>query len=470
MCAILRSMTWNAPSPKRSTVRRGRPLTVLRMRSRRDLPVAHRPAHGAGVRARIFALLWFSLLFWASAYLALVTISGHTYLRSIAFGLASIFALWLILGALFSNGEPIPVPSWYLWCALAAWAGWSVASLGWSVHPAYTRAELGTEIAWGMATATIFYVAARSGAAFRALTVAAVACAGFLSALAVYAAIASGFFDAEHALVRSHGGAGAFSTYLVLVMPLLPLLLAPKPVGFGSGLWPLSISLAVFALLLVAARLTENRMIWVALAAGFLVAALLAAWRWRARLVRAPKRWGGVLLVLLLLLGALFVDAAVQRARTNFKPDTPVAQSFADDPRFVVWQYAFERIRERPWTGFGFGKAILSEELRAELQDPMLAHAHNLFVSQWLQTGAIGVAALVAMLAALTWSYWTFVRGPDGTLAAIGLAGLVMLVTFVVKNLTDDFMVRPTSKEFWALNAVLVGYGLRRALAAPANI
>ena len=63
------------------------------------------------------------------------------------------------------------------WCALAAWSGWSVASLGWSLHPAYTKAELGTEIAWRMATATIFYVAARSAASFRTLTVAAVACA-----------------------------------------------------------------------------------------------------------------------------------------------------------------------------------------------------------------------------------------------------------------------------------------------------
>lgn len=439
------------------------------MRSRRDIPVIHVPARGAGMRARIFALLWFSLLFWACTYFALVTISGHTYLRSIAFGLAQIFALWLILGALFSGGEPIPVPPWYLWSALIAWSGWSAASLGWSLHPAYTKAELGTEIVWGVATATIFYVSARSSSSFRTLTVVAVACAGFLSALAVFAAMSAGSFDQAHALVRSHGGAGAFSTYLVLVMPLLPLLLAPKPVGFGSGPWPLSITVAVFALLLVAARLTENRMIWVSLAVGFLLAALLAAWRWRARLVRAPMRWSGVLLVLLVLLGALFVDAAGQRARNNFKPDTPVAQSFADDPRFVLWQHTFERIRERPWIGFGFGKSILSEELRDELRDPMLAHAHNLFVSQWLQTGAIGVATLIALLAALTWCYWTFLRAPDGTLAALGLAGLVMLMTFVVKNLTDDFMIRPTSKEFWALNALLIGFGMRelRRRASP---
>jgi hypothetical protein len=38
-----------------------------------------------------------------------------------------------------------------------------------------------------------------------------------------------------------------------------------------------------------------------------------------------------------------------------------------------------------------------------------------------------------------------------------------MLLAFVVKNLTDDFMIRTTSKEFWALNAMLIGYGIRRA-------
>jgi len=53
-------------------------------------------------------------------------------------------------------------------------------------------------------------------------------------------------------------------------------------------------------------------------------------------------------------------------------------------------------------------------------------------------------------------------REKDGTVAAIGLAGLVVLIAFVAKNLTDDFMIRPTSKEFWAINALLVGYGIRR--------
>jgi len=44
----------------------------------------------------------------------------------------------------------------------------------------------------------------------------------------------------------------------------------------------------------------------------------------------------------------------------------------------------------------------------------------------------------------------------------MGTVGLVLLFMFVIKSMTDDFMIRPTSKEFWALNALLVGYGMRR--------
>ena len=109
------------------------------------------------------------------------------------------------------------------------------------------------------------------------------------------------------------------------------------------------------------------------------------------------------------------------------------------------------RIRERPWLGFGFGKSILREELRGSLGNPLLAHAHNLFVSQWVQTGAIGVLTLLGLLAALAWRYGSFCavrRRHAGGSSASG--GLTLLAAFVVKNLTDDFLVRPTSKEFWA--------------------
>ena len=98
-------------------------------------------------------------------------------------------------------------------------------------------------------------------------------------------------------------------------------------------------------------------------------AAALAAWRWRGRLTRAPKRWSLVLLVLLAAFAVLFVDATLQRARTVRLPEATVAKALADDPRFLLWQHTFERIAQRPWTGYGYGKSILREELQGEMGD-----------------------------------------------------------------------------------------------------
>jgi len=410
----------------------------------------------------MFAFLEWSALVWACVYLALVAITGHTYIRSIAFGIAAGCSLWLVLGALFSDAPPIPRPDRHVVVAILAWAGWSAASWTWSIHPAYTLGEIGTEIGWGLATAVIFYVAARSGSAFRTIVTVALGAAAWLSCLAIYVVLADPGADPERLLVTHHGGVGAFSTYLVLVVPLVPLVVAPRRAGYGVGPRSLVAAGATFVLLLAGARITENRMVWVALAAGFVTAAMLAAWRWRARLIRAPKRWGLLLAALLTIFVILFADATLQRAHMIRMPEATIAKAIADDPRLVLWQHAFERIAQRPWIGYGYGKSILRSEFQAELGNPLLVHAHNLFVSQWLQTGAIGVITLVAVLGALALRYARFMRAADGTLAAIGVVGLTLLAMFVTKSMTDDFLVRPTSKEFWAFNALLVGYGMRR--------
>jgi O-antigen ligase len=83
-------------------------------------------------------------------------------------------------------------------------------------------------------------------------------------------------------------------------------------------------------------------------------------------------------------------------------------------------------------------------------------------MSQWLQTGAVGLAAFVALLGALLWRYAGFLRSRDDSLALLGLVGIGLLVGFLVKNLTDDFLFRSNGKEFWALNAAVLGLGMRR--------
>jgi O-antigen ligase len=326
------------------------------------------------------------------------------------------------------------------------------------VHPAYTAVELRRETAWGLIMMAAFYVSARNDSAWRMLVVAALGSFAVLAGLAVVLAASADGWDAG----RWHAGVGPFSTYLVLVAPLLLTLLAPAPTGFGGGRVAVVLAIALLALLLAAARIADNRMVWIALAAVFGAASALAALRWRTALSRAPLRWLAPLVALLLVIGLLFAQTAREKARAHFPPQTSVAQTFADDPRIQLWEGTLERIRVRPLTGYGFGKSILAQELRSELHDPMLSHAHNIFMSQWLQTGAIGLGAFVALLVALFWRYAQFLRSRDDALALLGLIGIALLVGFLVKNLTDDFLFRSNGKEFWALSAAVLGLGMRR--------
>jgi hypothetical protein len=173
-------------------------------------------------------------------YFALVAVSGLTYGRSIAFGLALALALWLVLGSIFYDAAPVPRPDAYLWITVVAWAGWSSASYFWSLHPAFSRAEIGTEIGGASAPYSCSTLPYAAGASFRAIATTAVGVAVLLSVIAIHAVLLRAGTDPEKMLAYLHGGVGAFSTYLVLVVPLLPMLLAPRPLGYGTGAraWP----------------------------------------------------------------------------------------------------------------------------------------------------------------------------------------------------------------------------------------
>ena len=188
--------------------------------------------------------------------------------------------------------------------------------------------------------------------------------------------------------------------YLVLVIPLLPLLLAPRPVGFGAGPWPSSIMVAVFVLLLVAARLTENRMIWVALAAGFLrlgIARGMALAR-AARPRPAALGWRSCWCSWWCSPCCSSTPPAgargpiSSRIRPSRRRSPTIRASCSGSTRSSVSASGRGSVSDS-------ASRSCRDELRDELRDPMLAHAHNLFVSQWLQTGAIGVATLLALLA-----------------------------------------------------------------------
>jgi len=278
-----------------------------------------------------------------------------------------------------------------------------------------------------------------------------------LALLAIGMYVTLGTWDAG----RWHEGVGPWSTWIVLIAPFIFALIAPPPAGFGGGVRLVGAGLALLALLLVTARMTDNRIVWIALATVFATASLAASLRWPQTFTRMPMRWIAPLAVLLLVLAIAFADALEKRADI-VAPAGGVAVSIERDPRLVLWEHVVDRIAERPLEGYGFGRRILAEALAVDTGNPLLAHAHNLFASQWLQTGLIGMLAFAGFIGALALRYLRFARSHDDTLAFVGVVGLAVIAGFIVKNLTDDFLFRSNAKELWAMTAFLLGYGVRR--------
>ena len=397
------------------------------------------------------------LLGFAAAYLFLLPTNAVRFAHSIAFAGAGLLAVVAYVIAWRHRVTRIPLAGPWILVPLFAWVAWSCLSLAWSVDPAYSQRQLAREVMDSLLAMLVFYVAARDARSIRLLIGAALASFACFALLALGMAMIEGTWDAG----RWHHGVGPWSTWVVLIAPFMFALIAPPPAGFGGGMRLVALGLALLALLIVTARMTDNRVVWIALATVFATASLAAALRWPQTFTRTPMRWIAPIAVLLFVLALAFADVLEERAEV-VSPDGSVALSIERDPRLTLWEHVMSRIRERPLTGYGFGRRILAEPLARELGDPLLAHAHNVFASQWLQTGAVGMFAFVAFLTALLLRYLRFVRSRDDTLAFVGVAGVALIAGFLVKDMTDDFLFRSNAKELWVLTAMLLGYGVRR--------
>jgi O-antigen ligase len=398
------------------------------------------------------------LLGFALAYLALLPTNSATFLRSVAFGGAVLFALIVYARSWRDPATRIPFAGAAVLGPLLAWALWSTASLLWSARPRYSFLQLEREVMDSLLAIFVFYVAARDTASLRALVVAALASFAAFAAFAIAMLMRHGSWDAS----LHHHGVGPYSTWVVLTAPLLLLLIAPPPAGFGNGLRSALPAAVLLTLMVVTARMTDNRMVWIALAVVFAVISLAIVLRWPG----AWRRLRGLLplAALMLALALAFNDALTERGHLYDPPQDGIATALENDPRFLLWDRVRAKIGERPLVGFGFGRAIVAFDVADHERSLRRAHAHNLVLSQWLQTGLVGAALFVALLAALGWRYLRFVRSPDDRLAAAGVLGLALLAGFAVKNVTDDFLFRSNAKEFWALCAMLLGYGVRRQI------
>jgi O-antigen ligase len=128
----------------------------------------------------------------------------------------------------------------------------------------------------------------------------------------------------------------------------------------------------------------------------------------------------------------------------------------------LLWPEIAGQIGERPLTGYGFGRGLLRDPLRADFGalDSYLWHAHNIVLEALLQLGIPGLLLLLLLLGMLVREGWRYARSMDERTMACGFVLIAMVAGMLVRNMTDTLFVRQNALLFWGMAGVLLGLPL----------
>jgi O-antigen ligase len=371
-------------------------------------------------------------------FLFILPFPGTVSLRLLCLASAFLMAL-----ACYRRWAPPPLP-----CkpAILAWALVAGLSVAYSFDPAYSLGEFKNEIGYGLMAYWAFFLFAHSLRQLSTLLAALGAAVVVIAVWGVAGALHTGTWNEA----GGHGGTGAASAFLAAVAPLFAVaLLAPVKRPLRFALW------VIVVLVALAAIATRQRILWpVFLLEGALGALLV----YRAAIVRwsAGKA----------LLGAgaaIAVAGLMLVGLQQWREQTQSTRPIDADARLSVWPRAAARIVASPWQGVGLGRQATRKAYPdlQDPQDPLMWHAHNVFLNAGISMGLPGVAALAFLFGSFLLQYARLVRAPERLTQLVGIAGILMVAGIIGRNLTNDFFVRDGSLLFWAANGALLGVGTR---------
>jgi O-antigen ligase len=388
----------------------------------------------------------------AALLLFLLPFAHVTALRSLA--------LLLTVAAAIVAWKRDPGPAVPLKLPLALFAAMALLSLVWARDPGYTLGEIRSDIGLDIVYFLAFFALTRARRHWNLFRAALLAGLAAISVMAAWSYARTG--DVTMAYL---GGYLSLSTHMVVVFPLLVAAVfdfsrdrrIPAIAALGAG-----------AALLVG-YLTFNRMFILAiLGSGLVIAVLLV--RGRAALPRGRLRT-------LIAAGAVVVGAAcvffasvAQHRAEREHAGQPVSATIETDPRWEIWKYSVDLIRERPFTGVGFGLFAAEDLYRAKFKEGMeLAntHAHNPFLNAAVQMGLGGLAVLLFLLFSILREFWRLYRTDPAQVRLIGVTGLALLTGVLLKSQTDDLWGRHNGYLFWALTGMMLGHAHRLLRAKP---
>ena len=385
---------------------------------------------------------------WPAALPFIVFVAILPFRGTVTVRLACLAAAGLIVAMSWRRLAPPALPCRW---TIALWAGVALGSLLVAVDRVYSVREIGNEVGCGLITFVAFLAWTRSEKRLRLACLAVlVGFAAISSSALLGASLRSGVWPDE----AFYGDVGRVSSYLVTVGPVLGLTVAL----FGRrqpARWLVGLGVPFLAVALLCAE----RALWPALGVQ---AAVVCVWAWRVRPVAVgPLRLALAGLLMLGLVGGGVY--ASERYRTGGDPQSPIAMENDSRPR--VWKKVGEEILEHPWTGAGFGRAVMGKaypDLLPADESEAFWHPHNLVLTYGISAGVPGMVAVLALFGSLAWRFWRLARRGEPLARLAGLAGTGMVAGVLARNMANDFFVRDEALLFWALAGMLFGYALRR--------
>jgi O-antigen ligase len=207
---------------------------------------------------------------------------------------------------------------------------------------------------------------------------------------------------------------------------------------------------AVAALLLLIAAgvyFTYTRSTWIGLAAGMAVIPLVQLPKWRAALA-----------MLVVMGGAVGVVALGDNVANLGRKDTDGSAEHSVYQRASFVYVSMRMWRDAPLLGCGFGRFydlkmpyLADRSQQLELESLRKLDHHNTLLSVLVETGIVGLALFLALLAAWTAMAWQLCRAVDlpEWERAHGLFQLAVIINYVSSALFHDLTLLPT--EHWPL-------------------
>jgi len=253
-------------------------------------------------------------------------------------------------------------------------------------------------------------------------------------------------FDYQVRAGSLHSGFGTFSTYLVTVLPYL-LLAAFRVRKISTRLLIIILILGNF----FALYLTHSRGAWVAAAALL----LLVGWRF------LPKAGFLTAVGLAVILVFIFAPQKVLKHHTGvIAPGSAPSSIETGQARWELTKFCLEKIKENPFQMLGFGRRSFVKkykEFYLQYKGALLWHAHNTFLDIALQTGIQGLAFFCFLLYKLLKYTYEGTALENSSWRRLYLVGtFMMIITFFIRNLSDDFFVDDSALLFWFLSGAAV--------------